>query len=90
MYTYGRYSLPLLLEKHPELCELLRLDFLHAGWFSPRRWMLRLALQRIVYAPIAMWADWRQSGTLPSIFIDYLWWYNRTRGFLHSRSSGDA
>lgn len=90
MYTYGRHSLPLLLEKHPELGELLRLDFLHAGWFSPRRWMLRLALQRFIYAPIAMWADWRQSTTLPSILIDYLWWYNRTRGFLHYRSSGHA
>jgi glycosyltransferase involved in cell wall biosynthesis len=90
MYTYGRHSLPLLLEKHPELCELLRLDFLQAGWFSPRRWMLRLALQRFIYAPIALWADWRQAGTLPSILIDYLWWYNRTRGFLHYRSSVDA
>ncbi len=90
MFTYGRNSLPLLLEKHPELCGLLRLDFLHASWFSPRRWALRLALQPIVYAPIARWADWRQSGTLPSILIDYLWWYNRTRGFLHHRSFGDG
>ena len=89
MYTYGRHSLPLLLEKHPELSSLLRLDFLQAGWYSPRRWALRMSLLRIVHAPIAMWADWRQAGTLPSIIIDYLWWYNRTRGYLHTRSAGD-
>lgn len=88
MYTYGRRSLPLLLEKHPELAGLLRLDFLHVpGRFSPGRLMLQLALQPMVYAPIATWAHWRQSKRLPAICIDYLWWYNRTTGFLDSRKS---
>lgn len=86
MYAYGRRSLPLLLEKHPELSRLLRLDFLHASRLSPRRWALELALKPFVYGPISVWADRCQSGQLPSIFIDYLWWYNRTRGFLHSSS----
>ena len=86
MYTYGRHSLPLLVDKHPELAPLLRLDFMEQSWFSPRRWMLELALRPSVYATISSLANWRESKSLPAIVIDYLWWYNRTRGFLDSTS----
>ena len=82
MYTYGKRSLPLLVEKHPELASLLRLDFLRRPVWSPRRWMLSLALCSIVYRPVATLAYRGESRTLPAIVIDYLWWRNRTRGFL--------
>ena len=82
MYAYGKLSLPLLVEKHPELAPLLRLDFMRRPAWSPRRWMLSLALLPAVYRPVAALAYRRESRTLPAIVIDYLWWYNRTRGFL--------
>ena len=80
MYTYGRHSLPVLLRKHPDLAPLLRLDFLQEPPLSPRRLSMHLALQPLVYHPIYWLAS--LNFFAPNLFIDYLWWYNRTRGYL--------
>ncbi len=82
MYTYGQKSLPVLLQKHPGLFSLLRLDFLAASPFSPRGLLLRLALSPAVYTPIHLLTRWGMEHYVPDIFFDYLWWYNRTRGYL--------
>ncbi len=82
MHTYGRQSLPLLLRKHPDLAPLLRLGFLQEPLFSPKRLFMHFALLPLIYYPIY----WAVRASLkvfaPDLFIDYLWWYNRTRGYL--------
>ena len=84
MYIYGNKSLPLLLQKHPSLSPLLRLSFLEMPRFSPRRLFLRLALAPVVFGPIFLLARWCIERYVPDLVFDYLWWYNRTRGFLNS------
>ena len=88
MYTYGRHSLPILLDKHPQLAPLLRLDFLDAGGQSLRRWALRAALWPPVYALVYSLVRVGFGGALPDVFFDYLWWRNRTRGFMEARVGG--
>ena len=84
MHTYGRHSLPLLTAKHPELAGLLRLGFLERRRLSPRRLLMSLALCRCVYRPILALSRWNLNRGVPDLFFDYLWWYNRTRGFLEA------
>lgn len=86
MYTYGQKSLPLLLQKHPGLAPLLRLDFLEAPHFSLASLLLRLALFPGIYATVLRFTQWGLEHYVPGIFFDYLWWYNRTRGYLDSGS----
>ena len=82
MYTYGRHSLPLLLRKHPDLAPLLHLGFLQEPRFSPKRLFMCLALLPLVYYPIYWTVQASLKVFAPELFIDYLWWYNRTRGYL--------
>ena len=82
MYTYGRNSLPLLIQKHPELTGLLRLDFLKASRFAPGRLLFCLALSSAVYQPICLLTRWGLKYYIPDLFFNYLWWRNRTRGFM--------
>lgn len=84
MHTYGRHSIPVLLRKHPELASLLRLDFLSESLFSPRRLLLHLALLSSLYHPVLWLTRQGQERYVPDLFFDYLWWYNRTRGYLES------
>lgn len=84
MYTYGRHSLPVLLGKRPELASLLRLDVLSGPFLSLRRLFFWMALLPFFYYPVygavAMMLRWY----VPDLCFDYLWWYNRTRGYLRS------
>ena len=84
MHTYGSQSLPILLRKHPELAPLLRLDFLTSRQISARA--LRLALGDWVYRITLGVVKRRLDKSLPSVLFDYLWWHNRTRGYLLAQS----
>ena len=82
MYSYGRHSLPLLVQKHPELDELLRLDFLTSPTLSFRHLLFRMALSPLLYHSVHVLAQWGLKHYVPGLFFDYLWWWNRTRGYL--------
>ena len=84
MYTYGLQSLPLVLDKHPELSALLRLDFVRRRKLAPWTLLARLALTQTLYDPVRALVHGRLQRPVPSILFDYLLWYNRTRGFLAS------
>lgn len=89
MFAYGRDTVPLILERHPELAQLLRLDFLQKPRWNLRRWALTIALWSpvlaFVHGVVVLLMRWR----LPGILFDYLWWCRRTRGFM-SRSASEA
>lgn len=82
MFRYGATGLPVLLRKHPALAPLLRLDFLGAARLSPRRLLLRLALAPAAHAAVRRLVRLGLRHYVPGICFDYLWWYNRTRGYL--------
>lgn len=82
MYTYGQRSLPVLLGKCPDLAPLLRLDFLSGPFWSFRRLFFRLALCPLFYYPVRWTVEASLQRYVPGRCFDYLWWYNRTRGFL--------
>ena len=91
MQTYGNKSIPILLNKHPELDAVLRLDFIRASAFSPRRLALQLALLPLIHYPIRWLTRWLVKTYVPDLFFSYLFWYSRTRGYLqaiaHSKAS---
>lgn len=82
MYTYGQHSLPVLLGKCPALAPLLRLNFLSGPFYSARRLLYRLALLPALYYPIRWAVEVSLRWWVPDLCFDYLWWYNRTRGYL--------
>ena len=85
MCTYGRGSIPILVEKHPELVGVLRLSFLRAPLLSPKRLALQWALLPTTYWPLYWLANALVGWRLPDLIFDYLFWYNRTRGYIDSR-----
>ena len=91
MQTYGNKSIPILLNKHPELDAVLRLDFIRASSFSPRRLALQLALLPLIHYPIRWLTRWLVKTYVPDLFFSYLFWSSRTRGYLqaiaHSKAS---
>ena len=91
MQTYGNKSIPILLNKHPELDAVLRLDFIRASAFSPRRLALQLALLPLIHYPIRWLTRWLVKTYVPGLFFSYLFWSSRTRGYLqaiaHSKAS---
>ena len=82
MQTYGRKSIPILLQKHPELDAKLRLDFIRASALSPRRLALQLALLSPIHYPIRWVTRWLVRTYVPDLFFNYLFWASRTRGYL--------
>jgi GT2 family glycosyltransferase len=84
MHTYGHHSIPVLLGKHPALRPVLRLDFLSGPFYSIRRLFLQLALLPLFYHPIRWAVQTSLRWYVPALCFDYLWWYNRTRGYLQS------
>ena len=82
MQTYGSKSIPILLHKHPELDAVLRLDFIRASGFSPRRLALQLALLSPIHYPIRWLTRWLVKTYVPDLFFSYLFWSSRTRGYL--------
>lgn len=87
MYTYGYHSLPVLLAKYPELAPLLRLAFLSESLCSLRRLFLWLALFPLCYHPVRWAVQGLLTWYVPDLCFDYLWWYNRTRGYLKAKKS---
>lgn len=85
MYTYGKGSIPILVDKHPNLAGVLRLGFLSAPRLSPKRLALQLALLPTTYWPLYCLANALVGWRLPDLVFDYLLWYNRTRGYIDSR-----
>ncbi|NKB71537.1 MAG: glycosyltransferase [Candidatus Latescibacteria bacterium] len=86
MYTYGHQSLPILLDKHPELAGLLRLGFLARSPLHPKSLVWRLALLPLVYYPVRWLAQCGLKHYVPDLFFDYLLWRNRTCGYLAAPS----
>lgn len=84
MGDYGSRSIPRLVERHPELATVLRVDFLRLPRLHPRRLLLRAALWRQAYAAARRFAEWGQTRLVPDIVFDYLWWHERTSAFLAS------
>ena len=84
MYTYGKGSIPILVDKHPNLAGVLRLGFLSAPRLSPKRLALQLALLPTTYWPLYCLANALVGWRLPDLVFDYLLWYNRTRGYIDS------
>ena len=84
MAEYGGKSLPLLLDRHAELAPLLRLDFLGTRRLSARGLALRLALTPALYRRVRHWVGDHLEGSVPTVLFSYLWWYNRTRGYLEA------
>ena len=84
MQTYGSMSIPILLKKHPELDAVLRLDFIRAAAFSPRRLALQLALLSPIHYPIRWVTRWLVKTYVPDLFFSYLFWSSRTRGYLRA------
>lgn len=82
MFTYGNRSIPVLLEKHPDLVDMLRLGFLRKSPFSPSRLFLMLALWPAVHRPLYWLAQRMMASRVPDLLFDYLLWYHRTRGYL--------
>ena len=90
MQTYGSKSIPILLNKHPELDAVLRLDFIRASGFSPRRLALQLALLSPVHYPIRWLTRWLVKTYVPDLFFSYLFWSSRTRGYLQAATHSKA
>ncbi len=90
MATYGAGSLPLLLRRHPELTDVLRLDFLRQPWWRPRRLALVAALWPMLQEPMFRLVQFGEAlGYVPTLCFDYLWWSERTRAYLRaSRAKG--
>ncbi|MYA23489.1 MAG: glycosyltransferase, partial [Gemmatimonadetes bacterium] len=84
MQTYGNKSIPILLNKHPELDAVLRLDFIRSAAFSPRRLALQLALLPPVHYPIRWVTRWLVKTYVPDLFFSYLFWSSRTRGYMRA------
>ena len=82
MHTYGSRSLAHVVGKHSELGCRLRLDFLCAPALAPRRALLRVALMGVGYGAVRAFVRLMMQHRVPHICFDYLWWYNRTRGYL--------
>ncbi len=82
MQIYGSKSIPVLLKKHPELDAVLRLDFIRAAAFSPRRLALQLALLSPIHYPIRWVTRWLVKTYVPDLFFNYLFWSSRTRGYM--------
>lgn len=83
MRVYGAESIPYILEKHPELASLLRLNFL-ADDSTAVRWAHQLALSPLIRIPIALLVRCLPRGPVPSIFFDYLLWCHRTRAYMRT------
>ena len=82
MYAYGQGSMPVLVDKHPDLAPVLRLDFLQQPIFSPKRILLKLALLPGVHWPFYWAAVLLMHWRVPDLLFDYLLWNNRTRGYV--------
>ena len=82
MYAYGQGSIPILVDKHPDLAPVLRLDFLQQPVLSPKRVLLKTALLPGIHRPFywaaALLMNWR----VPDLLFDYLLWNSRTRGYV--------
>ena len=82
MYAYGQGSIPVLVDKHPCLAPVLRLDFLQQPTFSPKRILLKMALLPGMHRPFYWAAVLLMHWRVPDLLFDYLLWNNRTRGYV--------
>ncbi len=88
METYGRHSLPVLLERHPELGRLLKVDLLKPIALSSEG--MGITLQKLSLR-LALWRGWGsfldalgKVGNrvfVPSLLFDYLILFHRLNGF---------
>ncbi len=89
LYIYGRYGIPVLLERHPQLFRELNL---HQVFPAPdglslsflRRAALRLLMTAPVYYPLRATANLLRRHRLPRALFDYLHLRQYTRGYRHS------
>lgn len=92
MQEYGRYTVPLLVERHPEVRQVLRIylaeplsPFRESPILSAKKVALRIALTPPLYS-LARWIYRRQwLGSLLFPVIDYIRAYNYIRGYWQAR-----
>lgn len=85
---YGRYNLPILLRRHPELHMELHLDWLDCP--GPARLVRSALLSPPVYWVALLWAKMGLSWRVPSKLLDYLVFRNYFSGFVESQSKSSA
>lgn len=90
----GERSVPIILRKHPELKETLRLNLLEPVSLRTdtpgvvvRKLLLALCLREKVYLSLKSMVDKRTGSYLPALVFDYLLFYNRAAGFQRVKSA---
>ena len=88
METYGQHSLPILLERHPELEGLLKVDLLKP--MVPSSGGMAMTIQKLLLR-MALWRGWGkfldalgEVGNrvfIPTVLFDYLILFHRLNGF---------
>lgn len=86
LHVYGQASLPHLLHRHPELADLVRLGPLQQGK-AVRSLPMRIALAEPLYWSIRALGRVLDRWWIPGIFLSYLAWASRTRGYLCRRQA---
>ena len=77
---YGRYALPVLVKRHPELVHILRLDLMNS-----RLW--RMAVHKFFSLPVFWAARGLDPFPLPLFLFDYLTFATYARGWLKGKQS---
>jgi len=93
LFLYGRHSVPLLLEKHPQLFQQLNLDHAVSSPTVPARFgvlhrvSFKVAFSEPVYRAVVASASIYRRSRLPRAIFDYLHLRQYTRGYQeHLRS----
>jgi len=86
--SYGRGSVPLILERHPEFAREMVLDDMIEPFSRGSLTTLarRVICAGIFFYPLRTLADLLQRGPLPFRLLDYLTWRSYRRGFARSLS----
>ena len=89
MYIYGRDSIPILLQRHPQLFEELNLHLIMKNPFAaanrpiPRR-LFRLMMATPIYHILRIMAHVLRRHRSPRFIFDYLHWRQYARGYTDS------
>ncbi len=76
---YGRRSIPKLIEKHPELCDDLRLNWLNKNRIA--RLLRNLIFSRFIYQPVYLFASVFNNLYVPAFIYNYLIYYSYSKGY---------
>jgi glycosyltransferase involved in cell wall biosynthesis len=82
---YGRVSLPVLVQKHPELMQELRLTNPNSGWLN--RITFRILFSAPIFRSIFCLTNILNNIAAPSVFYSYLIFRSYYKGFQNSSNS---